>query len=132
VRRKRAPVATAQPLAVLPASLPPVPGEQQIREAIIDKTRHRQHHRVTEQRGQPAFAGRHAPDRNHNVGADDQAAGFVGRVQAAADVVERGAVESQRLRLFVDVLKGKIAGAACCAASRSQRRKPDSVCCTRR
>jgi hypothetical protein len=42
---------------------------------------------------------------------NDQAAGLVGRMQAAADVVERGAVGGERIRLLVDVAKGDVSGA---------------------
>src|ERR1700754_4610542 len=95
----------------LPAPLPPVPGEQQICEAIIGEARDRQHRRIAEQRCQPAFAGRDPPDRNRDIGADDQAAGFVRCMQPAADGVERGAIRCQRLRLFIDVAERKLPGA---------------------
>jgi hypothetical protein len=88
--------------------LPPVPRKQHIREAVIAKARERQDYRIAEQRRQPALAGRQAPDCDHHVGADDEAAGLVGRVQAAADVVERGAEGGERLRFEIDVLEGDI------------------------
>jgi hypothetical protein len=92
-------------------SLPLVPGEQEIREPVIGKSRHRSHHRIAEQRRQPAVAGRYPPHRDRDIGADDRAAGFIGRVQAAAHVVDRGAIGRQRIGLFVDVFEGEGAGA---------------------
>ena len=91
-----------------------VPGEQQVREAIIGKARDRQHQRIAEQFRQETFARRDPPDRDRDIGADDEFAVFVGRVQAATHVVERSAIVAtadERLRLLVDVLEGDAADA---------------------
>jgi hypothetical protein len=91
--------------------LPLVPRKQHIGKAVIGESRDRQQHRIAEQRGQPGFARRGAPDGDHHVGADEQAAGFIDRVKATADVVERGAMGGERFGLFVDVVEGDFAGA---------------------
>ena len=80
-----------------------VPGELAIGEAIIKEARQRQHDPVAGKPRQPAFARRRAPQRDRDIGADDQPPALIGGVQAAADVVERGAVRRQRIRLIVDV-----------------------------
>jgi hypothetical protein len=98
-------------MAPSPTPLPSIPGEQHVREAVVGEPGQGQHQAVAEQGCQPALARRHLPHRNRDVGADDQAAGLIGRMQAAADVVEGDAEASERVGLFVDVLEGNVAGA---------------------
>lgn len=94
-----------------PVSL--VPGEQQVGKTIIGEAREWQHYGIAEQRREPAFAGRDAPDRYRDIGADDQPPGLIGGVQAAANVVERSPKGCKRIGLLVDVLEGDVAGADC-------------------
>src|SRR6516165_10132844 len=93
----------------LPTPLPLVPGEQKIGETIIEEARERQHRAVAKQGGDPALAGSCAPDRDCDIGADNEPALRVGRMQAATHVVERGAAGCKRIRLLVDVLEGDLA-----------------------
>src|SRR5712691_12368037 len=83
----------------------PIPGVEQIGEAVIAEARDGPHERIAEQRGEPAFARRQAPDRDRGIGADDEAAQFVRGVEPAADILERSAMTRERLRLEIDVAK---------------------------
>jgi hypothetical protein len=85
--------------------LAPVPGVEDVGEAIIGEARDRTHDRVAEERRQPVLAGSDAPDRDRNIGTDDEAAGFVGGMQATAHVLERRAMTGERLRIKIDVAK---------------------------
>src|ERR1700754_2621170 len=80
---------------LLPAPLPSIPRKQQIGEAVIAEARHRPHHGIAEQRREPALAGRRAPDRDRDIGADDQPPRFVGRMQPAPYIIERRAVSGE-------------------------------------
>ncbi|CDX24250.1 hypothetical protein MPLB_430022 [Mesorhizobium sp. ORS 3324] len=95
---------------LLPAALAPVPGVEQVGEAVIGKARQRQRDRVAEECRQPAFARRHPPDCDRNVGADQQPAPGVGRMQPAPNVLQRGAVSGQHRRLGIDVPELDAAG----------------------
>src|SRR5262249_5960868 len=91
-----------------------VPGKQRVRKAIIDIARERQHHGIAEQARNPPLAWSRAPDGDRDIGADDEAALRVGRVQATTHVIERGAVCGERSRLNVDILEGDVACSNCC------------------
>src|SRR5712664_3947760 len=86
-----------------PMPFTPVPGVKQVGEAVIDEARDRPHDWVAEERRQPALARRRAPDRDRDVGADDEAALFIRGVEPATDILERGAVGRERPRLQIDV-----------------------------
>ena len=86
--------------------LAPVPGVKNVSEAIIDKARDRAHHRIAGERGEPMLARGEPPDRDRDIGADQQSPGRVGRMQSPADVFERCAVLRERVRLEVDIAKG--------------------------
>src|SRR5262249_32984483 len=87
---------------------------QRVRKAIIDIARERQHHGIAEQARNPPLAWSRAPDGDRDIGADDEAALRVGRVQATTHVIERGAVCGERSRLNVDILEGDVACSNCC------------------
>src|SRR6476660_4444468 len=97
--------------APLPMALALVPGKQPVSKTVVDETRQRQDSPVAEEPRKPRLAGRDAPDGDRNVGADDQTAALVGRMQPAPDIVERSTEACQRIGLLVDVAKGDAAGA---------------------
>lgn len=88
-----------------PAPAPLIPGEQQIGKPVVDKPRERQRHAIAEQRSEPPLPRRQPPQRNRDIRADDEPSSFIGRMQAAPDVVERGTEVRQRIQLLVDVLE---------------------------
>src|SRR5262249_54477608 len=87
-----------------------IPGKQQIGKAVITEASHGQHHGIAEQRRKPSFAGRRAPDRDRDIGADDQPPRLIRRMQPPPHVIERRAVRGQRIRLFVDIPERDAAG----------------------
>lgn len=88
-----------------------VPGKQQISKSIIEKAREQKHRAIAEHTRDPTLARRQAPDRDGDIGADDQVSFLVGRVQAAAHITERRTVSGERVRLFVDIPERNLAGA---------------------
>src|SRR5713226_3950585 len=89
----------------LPMSFAPVPGVEEIGEAVVDQARDGPHDRIAEERGEPALAGCQAPDRDRDIGADEKAPGVVRGMEAPAHVLERRAMGRERLRLEIDVAK---------------------------
>src|SRR6266545_1375225 len=86
-------------------ALAPVPGVEQVSEAVISETRDRPHDRVTEERGDPMLARRQAPNLDRDIGTDDKASSFVRGMETPAHIRERSAEARERLRLEVDVAK---------------------------
>src|SRR5262249_49410612 len=70
-----APVVPRRVRCASPTALPPVPGVEQIGEAVVDEARQRPHRRIAEQRREPALAGGEPPDRERDVGADQEPPG---------------------------------------------------------
>ncbi len=102
--------ASLNPSYELPMSLAPVPGVEQVGEAIVDQAGERSDHGIAEERCEPALPRRHPPDFDRDIGADDQAAGFVGGMEPAADVLERGPMGGERFRCEIDVAELDRAG----------------------
>src|SRR5262249_21623437 len=94
---------THPPLSPTPPPL--IPGEQQIGKAIVAKARHREHDRIAEQRRQPSLARRRAPDRDRDIGANDEPPRFIRRMQPPPHIIERCAIGGQRIRPRVDILE---------------------------
>jgi len=84
---------------------PSIPGEQDVRETVVSEPRHRQDSGITEERCEPTFAGCCPPDCDHHIRANQESTGFIGRVQAATHIIERGAIGSQRIRFIIDITK---------------------------
>src|SRR5262245_24257308 len=94
----------------LPTPRASVPGVKQSGEAVIDEAREWARRGVAQERGQPAFARREPPDRKRDVGADEEAAGFIRGMEAPAHILERGTMACERLRLEIDISKCDGAG----------------------
>src|SRR5688572_6605981 len=86
--------------------MPFVPGEQAVGEAVVAPAGELADARQSHQPAEPTPARRHRPDRDCDVGADQQAALLVNHVQAVADLIDAFVDLDGRFRRRGDVAPG--------------------------